>query len=290
MIKLGLALGGGGARGLAHIGVLKVLEKEGVPINCIVGSSMGAIIGGAYAYLQDARAVEELAINFIERPIFQELDLLQFMAMDENLKLSRLDHLLTHLKIQLSFLKTFNHPSIFGKEIVEQLFEPYPETKIETLPVQFTAIATDLRTGEEIFMDSGSLKQAILASSAIPGVFPPVPRGRSLLIDGNASDSVPVHVLKERGAECVVAVDVTKDIRKIGPLTNALHILYRADEIVSYHLTQKRLHGADLIIRPAGRKISWANFKHVRKIIHQGEQAAQKMLAEIMKKLTPGET
>jgi len=278
--KIGLALGGGGARGLAHIGVLKVFEREGIPVTCIAGSSIGAIVGGAYGLFGDAKVLEEFAYNFIEQPFFKKMSM---EAIDPSVgrHLRWRDHLTTMLKWRWSLVKGIMHPSIYDLEEFEKLFVEFDGATIESLPHTFCAIASDLRSGEEIAMDKGNLKTAIMASSAIPGIFPPIEFEGKLLVDGSASDSVPVHILKERGAEKVVAVNVTKCIRKVGDLSNALHILYRADEIASWHLTQERLRGADFLIRPSVGRISWANFKQARRIIALGEQAAENMLPHV---------
>lgn len=280
LTKIGLALGGGGARGLSHIGVLKVFERAGIPIVCIAGSSIGAVVGGAYSLYGDAKTLEEFACNFIEQPFFKKMNM---AAIDPGAEqhLRWRDHLTTTLKWRWSLVKGIMHTSIYDIEEFEKLFTEFGDATIESLPHTFCAIASDLRSGEEIVIDRGNLKTAIMASSAIPGIFPPIEYNNRLLVDGSASDSVPVHILKERGADRVIAVNVTKCIRKIGELSNALHILYRADEIASYHLTQERLHGADLVIRPNVGRISWANFKQARRIIALGEQAAEKMLPQV---------
>lgn len=276
-----MALGGGGARGLAHIGVLKVLQRENIPISCIVGCSIGAMIGAAFSLFQDAQKIEALAFEWIESRLFEEMGIEIFAEQDKDDKNHRLDDFITYMKIRFSFLKALNNPAIFERETIEPFFNIFNGVHIEKLPVRFAAIATDLISGEEVVLKKGDLKTALMASSAIPGIFPPVALGKRLLVDGATSDSVPVHVIRQRGAKKVIAVDVTKCIRKIGPLSNALYILYRSDEIATYHLTQERLEGADLIIRPAVRKISWANFKQAKKLIKYGEVAAEKMLPDI---------
>lgn len=282
-MKIGLALGGGGARGLAHIGVLKVLKRENIPLSCIVGCSSGAIIGAAFALFQDAQKIEDLTFQWIASPLFKEMGLEIFAEQDRSDKNHRLDDFVTYMKIRFSFLKALNNPAIFEPDAIEQFFEIFDGVQLEKLPVRFAAIATDLISGDEVVLKKGNLKTALMASSAIPGIFPPVPMGKRLLVDGATSDSVPVQVVRQHGAEKVIAVDVTKCIRKIGPLSNALYILYRSDEIATYHLTQERLEGADLIIRPAVRKISWANFKQAKKLIKHGERATEKMLPDILR-------
>ena len=282
--KIGLALGGGGARGLAHIGVLRVLERESIPLSCIAGSSIGAIIGGAYAYWQNADAVEKFIIELIEQSSFQDiLHQLSFIFGESGHEHG--ESFFTYLKSRLSLLRAVNKNAFLDSQTVEAVFKAFIDEAIESLPLKFCATATDLLSGQEIVLDKGNLKKALMASSAIPVIFPPVEHNGYLLVDGSTSDSVPVHILKERDAERVVAVNVTKCIRKVGPLSNAMHIMYRADEIATFHLTMERLEGADLVIRPNVGRILWYNFKKYKDIIALGEQAAEEALPAIKRLL-----
>ena len=270
--KIGLALGGGGARGLAHIGVLRVLERESIPLSCIAGSSIGAIIGGAYAYWQNADTVEKFIKELIEQSSFQDISH-HLSYLFEPGGHEKRESIFTYLKSRLSLLKAINSDALLDRQKVDTLFTSFIDQPIESLPLKFCATATDLLSGQEIVLDKGSLKKALMASSAIPVIFPPVEYNGYLLVDGSTSDSVPVHILKERGAERVVAVNVTKCIRKVGPLSNAMHIMYRADDIATFHLTMERLAGADLVVRPNVGRILWYNFKKYKDIIALGEQA-----------------
>lgn len=280
-IKIGLALGGGGARGLAHIGVLKVLEREHVPIYQITGCSIGAIIGGAYAFLRNARATEKFIRDLLDSPAFKELDIQIFSDADHDKATRHLDYYLNNLKKYFSLLKTLNRISVYDKEAVNEIFKIFPDIPIEKLPLRFASIATDLISGREIVINEGSLRTAVIASASIPGIFPPVKMERQLLIDGGATDSIPVQIVKGQGAQYVFAVDVTKCIDDVDELDNALQIIYRAEDIVTYHLTQERLAGTDLVIRPNVRHFSWAAVKEIDQIIKAGEQAAEEAIPQI---------
>lgn len=280
--QLGLALGGGGARGLAHIGVLKVLEREQIPIGMIVGSSIGAVVGGMYGKLKSAAAVEAFSLEMVESPLLRKIGLDFFDETGMKKPEGRLDDILTFLKMRFSLLRILNKPSFFDRDVVNELYRDFDDADIEALMPEFAAVATDLISGEEIVITRGNLKQALMASSAIPGIFPPVERNGQLLVDGGASDTVPVHVLRDRSKNPVLAVDVSRNIRIVGSLSNALYIIYRADEITSYLLTQKRLAEADLIIRPPVQQFSWADFKHAQQLIRLGEEATQQMLPQIL--------
>ena len=280
MTKLGLALGGGGARGLAHIGVLKVLERKQIPIYAITGCSMGAIIGGLYAYFQDAIKLEFFLLETINNPDFTKQGIQAFNQIETQRQHGFEDYF-NYIKAKVSILNIFHNQSVFSEKATEEFIKFIPDVEINKLPIKFSAIATDLLTGSEINIKDGSLRAALKASSAIPGFFPPVKMNDFLLIDGSASESVPVEEVKELGANRVIAVDVTKCLKETGPLDNGIEIIYRAEEITSFLLSQERLKTADLVIKPEVRKQSWANFEEAEEIIKKGEIAAEKILPEI---------
>ncbi len=280
MSKLGIALGGGGARGLAHIGVLKVLERENIPIYAITGCSMGSVVGGLYAYLQNAQDVEDYIFDILSNPVVKELDL---ENLSENKKEDDglVEKITEFIQNRVAALRAINDLSIISKETTKKIFSLLPDTKIEKLPIKFSAISTNLMNGEEVNFTSGNFRRVIMASSAIPGIFPPVKIGSALYIDGNAAESVPVGKVKELGADRVIAVDVTRDITITSPLNNAIEVVFRAQDISTYHLSNERLKGADLILKPDVKTLSWADFNYAKNIIRAGEKETEKMLPKI---------
>ncbi len=280
MSKLGIALGGGGARGLAHIGVLKVLERENIPIYAITGCSMGSVVGGLYAYLQNAQDVEDYIFDILSNPVVKELDL---ENLSENKKEDDglVEKITEFIQNRVAALRAINDLSIISKETTKKIFSLLPDTKIEKLPIKFSAISTNLMNGEEVNFTSGNFRRVIMASSAIPGIFPPVKIGSALYIDGNAAESVPVGKVKELGADRVIAVDVTRDITITSPLNNAIEVVFRAQDISTYHLSNERLKGADLILKPDVKTLSWADFNYAKDIIKAGENETEKMLPKI---------
>ncbi|HED06414.1 MAG TPA: patatin-like phospholipase family protein [Ignavibacteria bacterium] len=283
MSKLGLALGGGGARGLAHIGVLKVLDREGIKINAITGCSMGSIIGGLYAYYGSAKQVEDHIMEAIKDPTFVHLGIDKLNDKLLHPDKNYFEQLVDYVGTRLQALKSLNHLSYFDEEVTGKIYEMLPDEQIENLKIRFSAIATDLISGEEINFTKGNLRDLIRASSAIPGIFPPVNYGKYFLVDGSASEGVPAGKVREIGADRVLAVDVTRYIKVFEPSKNIFDILYRTEDITSYNLSIIRLKEADLIIRPDVRKLSWADFDQVTEIIKAGETAANENLNEIKK-------
>ncbi len=283
MAGIGLALGGGGARGLAHIGVLKVLEQEEIKITNITGCSMGAIIGGLYAYYGTAADVEEHVFKSLQEPKFQDLQLDDLKRDQDTSDKGFLEEFWDYLGFRFQVLKSLQNISFFDDETTTNLYSGLPEARIENLKIKFSAIATDLLSGEEINFTKGNLREVLRASSAIPGIFPPVQIDDYYLVDGSASESVPVGRVKEIGADRVLAVDVMHCLRRIDKPVNSIDVLSRSGDIASFHLSKARLKDADLVIRPKVRKLTWADFDKIEKIIRKGEDAVRNNIEEIRK-------
>lgn len=279
--KLGLALGGGGARGLAHIGVLKVLEEEKIKIQAITGCSMGALVGGLYAYFNNAYTLEQFITNIIKDPKFLDLGFDKFRRMKIYSDKNYFEKITDFIESRVQAFKVLTTLSYFEKDETNKMFEIIPSVTLSELKIKFSAIATDLISGEEIHLSEGNLRDAIKASSAIPGIFPPVEMGNYLLVDGSASESVPVRKVKELGADRVLAVNVMRSLKKVNPPKNIIEVLYRTEDITSYHLSVLRLSEADLIISPEVKNYSWADFVEYEKIIRAGEEAAKQNIKEI---------
>ena len=282
MAELGLALGGGGARGLAHIGVLKVLEREKIKIHAITGCSMGSVIGALYVYYGSAEKVEEIVLNLLRETDLEELGI---PVDDEKKNSSFWDSFVHEMKFRLQVVRSLQQLSLISEENTEKLFGFVPDVKIETLTPKFSVIATDLISGCEFNITKGNLRTAVKASSAIPGIFPPVRFDKMYFVDGSASESVPAGKVRELGADRVIAVDVSRELKASSVPQNVLEILYRTEDITSYHLSKERLQYADLIISPDIHHLEWADFKHAKKIIKEGEKAAEAALPEIEKLL-----
>ena len=283
MKKFGLALGGGGARGLAHIGVLKVLEQNKIKIHSVTGCSMGAIVGGLYAYYGNSKQVEDFILEIINHPKFIELGIEKLSEKNNKPNKNYFEQFYDYIGKRVQALKALNRLSYFDEQITNEMYKVIPDVPIENFKIKFSAIATDLLSGEEINFTAGSLRKVIQASSAIPGIFPPVKYQNYFLIDGSASESVPAAKVRDLGADRVLAVDVTREIKIIEEPQNVFEILYRAEDISSYHLSMVRLREADLVIRPKVRHLSWADFDMTSEIIAAGEQAALANLDEIKK-------
>jgi NTE family protein len=286
-LKVGLALGGGAARGAAHIGVLKALERENIPIHIIAGTSIGAIIGAMYATHPSAVEIERKAYEYIESKQFK---LLKFDSLDEE-KYSRkgsgffykfTHHIKKNIFYNLSLTK---RSLISGKEFKEHIEALIDDIDIAETHLKFAAITLDITMGSEAVLKKGSLRRAVSASCAIPGILPPVKVNGHEFVDGGSIDLVPVQPASELGANVIIAVDVSKDID--GPFTSncGIDVVIRAEKIAGYTLNQIRIREADIVLKPDVKNIFWADFSTFGHCVQKGEEEANKNLYKIKRLL-----
>ena len=314
--KIGLALGGGAARGLAHIGVLEVLQKEGIHIDMVAGTSAGAIVGALYAQGKDASQIKSLAQEFGSRK-------------------------------PVAFVDPYLHKSGFirGKKIQDLLATYIGGIRFSDMRIPFACVATDIETGEEVVIDQGSVPEAVRASISIPGIFAVARWKGRYLVDGGVVNPVPVNVLKRMGASFIIAVNVIPEVlegvqrlteeqkdnvrepdiihkvsdkvqrlvkkerdylekfdiihkasEKVQQSTeeqrdslrepNIVHVLMQSLNIGMYLLVKASLKYADIIIAPQVAHINANDFHNVSECIRQGTLAAREAIPEIKKILT----
>ncbi len=276
--KIGIVLGGGGARGLAHIGVLRVLERENIPVDYIVGTSAGAIIGGLYAQTGKVSEVERRIRTYLESPQYKKIaKSLEKTKRDSTfgLWMDRLAHFIKH---QYMLVRSLTALGLLERNILEEAIAMlFDEQDIRDLRLPFAAVATDLSKGEEVVFTSGSIRKAIVASSAIPGVFPPLRWNGKYLVDGCVLANLPVHVAYALGVDRTIAVDVSRDFSRPQQFRNGLDVLFRADEITAHELYLLELKKASVVIRPKMGNAHWADFYRIDSFIRMGEQATEKV-------------
>jgi NTE family protein len=284
--KIGLALGGGGARGLAHIGVLKVLEREGIPVDLIVGTSMGALVGAAYAIEPDAIALEKKVTDFLANKRsrsagFKRLGKLRPFNPEKIDFLHRIARIAgKHLFLSLTILKK----ALVSEEDMHALMDVFlPDIDIRETVIPFTATTVDLLSGKEVILNRGPLIQAVMASCAVPGFMPPVARDGMVLVDGGVLDSLPVEPAKAAGAEIVIAVDVGFSLCQAPPIEDGIDVINRATEVMAFCLNGRSRESADVLIQPDVKRIPWTGFAHHEELIREGERATERKLDEILK-------
>lgn len=278
--RIGLVLGGGGARGSAHVGVLKVLEKLRVPIDYVSGNSMGAIVGGLYASGMPPEQIErELRAMdwddvFSDAPPRAERSFRRKRDDDLYLIGARLGYSGGRAKFPLAFVQ--------GQKFdlhLNRLTAHVADVKVfDRLPTPFRAVATDIETGRQVTLGSGSLPLAIRASMAVPGAFRPVEIDGRLLVDGLIADNVPVNVARNMGADVVIVVDVSdrlqarEELKSVGAIVNQLTIILGKRNVEEQLAT---LGPRDIYIRPELGDLAASDFDRVADGIAIGEAAAR---------------
>jgi NTE family protein len=285
--RIGLALGGGGARGLAHIGVLRVLEKEEIPIHLITGTSIGALVGGAYASGINPDELQKKAEEYVSSAEFRSSAIKSFEAAHAKGEVGLTQKIQAYLRNRFYLIQALFKPGILSNEDFRATIDYFiPDIRIEEARIPFRAVATDLVSGEEITFSEGSLRQAVMASCAVPGALAPLKDGEKLLSDGGIICGVPSSVARQEGADIVIAVVVDRGIGS-EELRNVVDVYLRVNEIMGERLKQCELAEADVVIRPEVGDLHWSSFSEAMSLIDEGEKAAREKLDDI-RRLMPG--
>jgi NTE family protein len=254
--RVALVLGGGAARGFAHIGVIRALEQEKIPIDLIVGTSVGSLIGAIYA--SDVNSFE--------------LEWTAFMLEKDTL----FDYGIFNVLTGLGAAK--------GDKLEEFAKSKISAANIEDLRIPFAAVATDLNRGTRVVLDKGPVARAVRASSAIPGVFPPVDHQGKFLVDGGVVDSIPVSVAREKGADMVIAVDIGESVINFN-ITNVVDVMLQSITIMAAENAKNRKRDADVLITPKIGDVGMLDFGQKKRCMQAGIEAAQKMMPEIKSRI-----
>jgi NTE family protein len=280
-LKVGLALGGGAARGLAHIGVLRALIREGIPIDIITGTSMGAVIGGAYAALGDIGEVERRIRGLLGSDEFQKTRL-SFLRESKRSRGGLLYSVTNLVRRGIVYGVSTMRPSFLSaEEFARSLGKILPDVEISTTPIRFAASAVDLETAHEVVLCHGRLRDVAAASAAIPGILPPRRLHGRLLIDGGWVDKIPVLPAFRLGADIVIGVDISADLEDARRYARGIDVVMRANTIKDAVMTALHRRLADILIEPAVRRIHWADFAAADFCITAGDKAATEVASAI---------
>ncbi|ALS28742.1 patatin-like phospholipase [Paenibacillus sp. 32O-W] len=253
MGKVGLVLGGGAVRGLAHLGVLKVFERHRIPIDRIAGTSMGGAIGGLYA----AGVLPDTLEHFIQMtPKYRLIDIG-----------IRKRGLIAGNSIYAAVNKLLSEQ---GKHSV----------RIEDLPMKFKAVSVDLMEGKQVIFDKGDLLMALRATTAFPGIFSPLMYEGMMLVDGGVLNNLPVEELDRENVQLVIAVDVAREHEKKPP-RNFIEVVYRSYSLMTAERKRSSLRLADVVIRPEVGHIPAFDFTKWQECIEAGEEAAERIIDEL---------
>lgn len=253
--KIGLALGSGGARGIAHIGVIKVLEEKGIKIDYIAGTSIGALIGALYCQTKNIQAVENFALSMDWKILAEVL-----------------------------FDFSFRGGMITGDKIEKMLRKQLDDVLFANLKIPLNVVCADLRTGEKVVFDSGDIAQAVRASISVPIIFKPFERDGALLVDGGLVEPVPVQTVRKMGADFVIAVNLDAYHLRPKKKENFNKIPAVAEQIFNiarHNLAKGGVVGADLVIEPDTEVVGvvgWKEFLEAKTLMSAGEDTARKVL------------
>ncbi|MHB2059297.1 patatin-like phospholipase family protein [Pseudomonas monsensis] len=279
--KVGLVLSGGAARGLAHIGVLKALEEQGIKIDAIAGTSMGAVVGGLYASGYKIDELEKLALNIDwqqalsdappreDVPFRRKQDDRDFLVKQ---KLSFRDD--GSLGLPLGVIQGQNLALL-----LESLLAHTSDTRdFDKLPIPFRAVATDIANGEKVVFRKGHLPQVIRASMSIPAVFAPVELNGRLLVDGGMTDNIPLDVAREMGVDVAIVVDIGTPLRNSKQLTTVVDVLNQSITLMTRRNSEEQLAAlkpSDILIQPALAAFGVTDFGKAQDMIDAGYRATR---------------
>jgi len=254
--KIALVLGGGAARGFAHVGVIRVLEQEKIPLDMVVGTSVGSLIGAIYASNPNSFDLEWTAFTLEKDDLFDYGILGAFTGMGV----------------------------VKGEKLESFVQNKIPVANIEDLKLPFAAVATDLNRGARVVLDRGSVARAVHASSAIPGVFEPVNYQGKLLVDGGVMENIPISVAREKGADIVIAVDISENVTNFN-ITNLVDVTMQAVNIMFDENVKNTEKDADILISPSVGDVAMLDFTQKKRCMQAGIEATQKAIPEIRRKI-----
>ena len=278
---LGLALGGGGARGAAHIGAIQVLHKAGIRPDLIAGTSAGSTIGAMYAATLDPFWIEERFRSFMYDKSFKMFN--SGSLMDGRNKETFLKKVTSKVKQHYMVTLGLNKSFVVKREALEQAIDYLvPIDSFSDLKIPLKILATNIQTGDDCIHEHGNLKDAVIQSSSIPGFFEPTYKDNMIIVDGGVTSPIPVSLLKTL-TKIVMAIDITNYTVEPMKNPNLIEIVRRADIITSMRLKEKISKEADILIRPEVLGLHWSDFKEFDKLIECGRVAAENTVQTILK-------
>ena len=278
-----LALGGGAARAMAHLGMLRVLKRHGVKVGGVAGTSAGAIVGALYAAGADVEEIVERFVGFAGSDLYRRMRRAFAVARTEATR--NKEHLF--LGQSPSYLSEEKR-SALGDDLLAEFVERFigPDQLIQSLRVPFAASATDLVAGRQIVLSYGSLHSALRASCAIPGLFPPQHDGERLLVDGSVCAEVPIAAAQGLGLPApVLAAHLERVVPPATVFDSSTEIAIRTHALIHTELVREQLRAAPLLLTIPVAEIGWLNFRDGARLIAEGEKAAEAAISELLEKL-----
>lgn len=281
-----LALGGGGARGMAHLGVIESMLEVGLAVDRIVGVSIGSLAGAMFAFDPDIEHVKKTALDYLLSESFQRHQAVLFGAHGSGKDADSTGGVFAwysrakdYLRANRIFHRVVSRPSLLPGVVLNDVVEHLlPEADIADAKVPLSIVSVDLRSGHKVVLERGPVREAVRASSALPGIFPPVEFEGMLLCDVGVFYSLPTTVARSYGSNRVIAVDVSSEMQRLDKCETALDVLMRMDEIGESLFRKHVRDEADLVIRPDVSGVQWFDFSSPRELIDTGRKTGRNEL------------
>jgi len=279
-IKIGLALGSGGARGVSHAGVLVALEEAGLIPDLIVGTSIGAVAGATYAEDPNAKRCYQKVLSFTRDKDF--LSTWEPFIPDNNGD-NVFQELYGAATKKMATIKTMIKPALTNADTLNRPMGILLRSRdFSELKIKFAAVSIDLISGARHVTTEGPLLDAVYGSAAIPGVFPPLEKDGKLLIDGGAPYRVPVEICKQMGADIVIAVNIPSYAPEKTEYGSGVDIILRSDAIAREKLNEIIIDTADVVITPAVSRYHWADFRNAELCYEEGKYATEQAIPQLL--------
>ncbi len=283
--KATLALGGGGARGLAHLGAIEEIVRAGWTINRIVGISIGSLAGAMFAFDRDIDVVQRRALDYLLSPEFARKQQVLFSTGSADDETSSggmfgwyhglMGYLQSHQKLIRATTRRSFLPSAFLEDVVTHLL---PDADLADAAIPIGVAAADLRTGKPVVLERGSVRDAVRASAALPGIFPPVEFGDYLLCDLGVVAALPTRLARKHSEDPVIAVDVAGGLQTLEDCPTAMDVLTRIMDIGEVTFRGDLYADPDIVIAPDVSRVHWADFSQSQHVINLGRAAARSAL------------
>lgn len=285
--KFGLALGGGGARGLAHLGVLQVLDREKITVDHLVGTSIGSIAGAIYALHPDSLEVTRRALDYLRGDSFQNNSFKKVLFHSEDVEGNLFRSIIRSIKKSYVFSSLIRKPAIFSSDrLFRFVCDLIPDLEFKDTQIPFAVPAIDIKSGNEILLTEGSLRMAVLASCSLPGFFPPVDYNGMLLMDAGVISPVPVSACLQASPKVLMAVDISNRLEDVDNFDIGLDAIMRVEAIAGKRINDSELEKADIVLRPeVGGKI-WSDFSDLDELVQCGIDSAKEKLPRLRELLT----
>ena len=275
-MKVGLCLGGGGSRGYAHIGAIRALTEAGIKIDIVNGTSIGAIVGGMFALYQDVDEITALVKKVVDSVNVNHFNLFRHSTEGP----SFLHNWLTEAVCDVASLRKSLQSHKNNLKALAILFHEY---QFKDTKIPFSAVSTDLVTGKTVVISKGKLIDGILASACLPGIFPPVIRGKKLLVDGFVLANIPVPELRRQGADFIISIELVET--PSADYKNGMDLLYYVESLKQKQLERWAIAESDFHLKIDMFDYDSSHFENYLVAIEQGYKTTQKIIPQLLRKL-----